>query len=81
MSNSEKIKVEFAPGCFDEFEGTQEELDALIQEIRRMAESGELQDNARPLEIDELQEYLDEYDADVFPPESQSDHPGRRQRH
>ena len=81
MSNSKKIEVEFAPGCFDAFEGTQEELNTLVQEIRRMAESGELQDNAQPLEIDELQEYLDEYDADVFPPESQPDHGGRRQRH
>ncbi len=31
---SKKIeKVEFAPGCFDDFEGTQEELDALVKEI------------------------------------------------
>ena len=81
MSNDEKIKVEFAPGCFDSFEGTQEELDALVQEIQRMAESGELHENSIPLDQDELQEYLDEYDADVFPPESQPDHGGRRQRH
>jgi hypothetical protein len=81
MSNDKKIEVEFAPGCFDAFEGTQEELDALVQEIRRMAESGELQDNVQPLEIDELQEYLDEHDANVFSPESQPNHGGRRQRH
>ena len=81
MSNSKKIEVEFAPGCFDAFEGTQEELDALIQEIQRMAESGELEDNARPLELDELQEYLDEFDADVFPPGPQPSHGGPRQRH
>jgi hypothetical protein len=31
---SKKIeKVEFAPGCFDDFDGTQEELDALVKEI------------------------------------------------
>lgn len=31
---SQKIeKVEFAPGCFDDFDGTQEELNALMKEI------------------------------------------------
>lgn len=36
------VKVEFAKGCFDEFEGTQEELDNLIEEIKNMAASGQL---------------------------------------
>ena len=81
MTNHKKIDIEFAPGCFDAFEGTQEELDALVLEIRRMADSGGLEANSRPLEIDELQEYLDEYDADVFPPEPQPSHGGQRQRH
>lgn len=31
-----KIKVEFAPGCFDSFEGSQEELDAFMKEITDM---------------------------------------------
>jgi hypothetical protein len=30
------LKVEFAPGCFDDFEGSQEELDELIAEITKM---------------------------------------------
>lgn len=34
------LKLEFAPGCFDNFEGTQEELDELMAEIQRMFESG-----------------------------------------
>jgi len=43
MSEEEKkIKVEFLPGCFDDFDGTQEELNQLILEITRQAESGEL---------------------------------------
>lgn len=43
MSEEEKkFKVEFLPGCFDDFDGTQEELDQLILEITRQAESGEL---------------------------------------
>ena len=29
-------KVEFAPGCFDQFDGTQEELDAMMAEIQEM---------------------------------------------
>jgi hypothetical protein len=45
-------KVIFAPGCFDSFEGTQEELDDLMAEIGRMITTGELFDNAVP--IDEL---------------------------
>ena len=48
------LKIEFAPGCFDQFEGTQEELDGLIAEIKRMFESGEAQAMARPLDLDEL---------------------------
>lgn len=48
------LKIEFAPGCFDSFEGTQEELDGLIEEIKRMFASGEAQALARPLDLDEL---------------------------
>jgi hypothetical protein len=50
----EKLKIEFAPGCFDDFEGTQEELDALIDEIYELAESGELFDMATPISDDEM---------------------------
>jgi hypothetical protein len=49
---TKKIKIEFAPGAFDNFDGTQEELDELITEITRMAESGELAENSRPIDID-----------------------------
>ena len=55
-SSSDKPKLVFAPGCFDNFEGTQEELQELIAEIHRMFESGEAQMQAVP--IDE-----EEYDA------------------
>jgi hypothetical protein len=48
----QEVKVVFAPGCFDTFEGTQEELDELMAEIGKMIQSGELFDNAVP--IDEL---------------------------
>ena len=35
MTDSKKtLEVRFAPGCFDQFDGTQEELDALMAEIQ-----------------------------------------------
>jgi hypothetical protein len=45
-----KMKIGFAPGAFDTFDGTQEELDALVAELERMAESGELEANSVALE-------------------------------
>ena len=33
MTTTKKLQVEFAPGAFDTFEGTQEELDQLMAEI------------------------------------------------
>ena len=49
-----EMKIEFAPGCFDNFEGTQEELDEFIAEITRMFKSGEAQKLARPIDFDNL---------------------------
>ncbi len=37
--DGKEIKIEFAPGAFDQFEGTQEELDALQKEIMEMLEA------------------------------------------
>ena len=51
-----KIRVEIAPGAFDNFEGTQEELDELIAEINRLAETGELFERSQPLDIDNMDE-------------------------
>jgi hypothetical protein len=56
----DKIKIEFAPGCFDEFDGTQEELDQLVAEIAAMVESGEL--------FEQMNE-LTEEDIEDLPPE------------
>jgi hypothetical protein len=57
MTDEKKIpEIVFAPGCFDSFEGTQEELDEMIAEIRRMAESGELFENSTELDFEELAE-------------------------
>ena len=51
-----KIEIRFVPGCFDSFEGTQEELDGLVAELQRMADSGELFDNSTPLEGEDAEE-------------------------
>ncbi len=54
LEESKELKLEFAPGCFDNFEGTQEELDELISQIKEMFASGEAQQLATPLDLDEL---------------------------
>ena len=36
IMTEQKIKIEFAPGCFDDFEGSQEELDQLQAELLKM---------------------------------------------
>lgn len=50
MNEPKKLKLEFAEGCFDGFEGTQEELQELIAHIRQMAEDGTIFDNAEPID-------------------------------
>lgn len=40
--NTEQITIEFVEGAFDDFEGTQEELDELINQIYALVESGEI---------------------------------------
>lgn len=54
--DDKKIKVEFAPGCFDNFDGTQEELDEFIAEITRMAEAGEITDNAMLMTAENIED-------------------------
>ena len=55
-----KIQVEFAPGCFDDFDGTQEELDSLVAEIERMANSGEMFENSTPVSEESLADLTEE---------------------
>lgn len=55
MTDKKKaLTLEFAPGCFDNFDGTQEELDEMIADINRMFESGELEANATSVDIESL---------------------------
>ena len=61
-----KLKIVFAPGCFDTFEGTQEELDGLIAEIQKGFESGEFLTKSNLLDVDELMEEDPELAAKLF---------------
>lgn len=53
-----KPKLIFAPGAFDEFEGTQEELDKLVSEIRKKFEDGSWIDESKPIDLNELDEVV-----------------------
>lgn len=45
----DKLKIEFVPGCFDDFDGSQEELDELISTITNMIEDGSFMENSKPM--------------------------------
>jgi hypothetical protein len=53
MSENKKLKIVFAPGCFDDFDGTQEELDQLIDEINDLVESGDFLEKSIPVDLDD----------------------------
>lgn len=79
--DNKEPKIEFAPGCFDGFEGTQEELNELIAELTRLAETGEIFEKAKKVNIEDLVEeliFLGDYteeDVADFLEEIQSDSP------
>ena len=56
---TDEIKIRFEPGCFDDFDGTQEELDAFVNMIKDLVQSDEFQ--ARISEVEEG-DYI--YDAE-----------------
>lgn len=64
MTDSKKpLEVKFAPGCFDTFDGTQEELDALMAEIQETFANmtpEELAEQSQPVDEDELEAALQE---------------------
>ncbi len=66
MTSEERkeLKMVFAPGCFDNFEGTQEELDELIEHIQEIIVSGEIFENSRAIDLEELLDSNDPEDAD-----------------
>ena len=57
MTEEKKLKIEIAPGAFDSFEGTQEELDEFISEVTTMLTEltpEELEARSRPVDLTEL---------------------------
>lgn len=56
------MKLVFAPGCFDHFEGTQEELDALINEIEEAFANGDALVNV--VELGTIEDLIDSTDPE-----------------
>ena len=52
--DNKELKVVFAPGCFDNFDGTQEELDEMMAEIMAMAADGSIFENSTRVDMDDL---------------------------
>ena len=50
---TEKLKIVFAEGCFDNFEGTEAELAEMLADIHQMVEDGTLMDKATPVDPEE----------------------------
>lgn len=65
MTNQKEIKIVFAPGCFDNFDGTQEELDAMTQEITEMFK------NKSKEEIEFMSQEITKEDFNELPEELQ----------
>lgn len=63
-----KHEIEFAPGCFDDFDGTQEELDALVNELKSYDIEG-----ITVLEIRKVNEDADPEYAEMFEDDSEDD--------
>ena len=62
MINNKKMQVVFAPGAFDSFDGTQEELDALVAEVQDMFENltlEQLAEQSREIDLEQLAADLD----------------------
>jgi hypothetical protein len=64
MTEKKKMEVVFAPGCFDNFDGTQEELDQLIKEIQEGVDNGTLFEKSSAVSIESLLEELSEEEVE-----------------
>jgi len=54
------MKLVFAPGCFDNFEGTQEELDALVKEIEEGVADGSFLADSVSVDMDTIDDLTEE---------------------
>jgi len=59
MTEKKPLKIVFDPGCFNNFEGTQAELDEFVKQIQEFAESGLLFENSVELTDEDIED-LDE---------------------
>jgi hypothetical protein len=59
MTEKKPLRVVFDPGCFNNFEGTQAELDEFVKQIQEFAESGLLFENSVELTDEDIED-LDE---------------------
>ena len=63
MTDEKKITIEFAPGAFDSFDGTQEELDALQKELMDMFANltpEELAERSTQVDVDYIEDLMTE---------------------
>ena len=51
-------KIIFAPGCFDDLDLSQEELDALVEDVIRSVEDDSFEEDFRPLDEEEVEELI-----------------------
>lgn len=61
MTDEKKITIEFAPGAFDSFDGTQEELDAFQKEVLDMFANltpEEIQARSTTVDVDYIEDLM-----------------------
>lgn len=51
-------KIIFSPGCFDDLDLSQEEIDALVEDVIRSVEDDSFEENSRPLDEEEVEELI-----------------------
>lgn len=59
-----ELKIVFAPGSFDDFEGTQEELDALIEDITKEIRKAEADGTLFEGDMIDLEEFEEMFEDD-----------------
>ena len=53
-----ELKVVFSEGCFDNFNGTEEELAELLADIHQMVNDGTIMENSTQLNPEEEAEFI-----------------------
>ena len=53
---TKELKIVFAEGCFDDFEGTQEELQEIIADLHQQLADGTLFENSVSVSYDEAKD-------------------------